>query len=381
MSRTLPLVALATLGCGAAPSSAREIELATGRTAIPGGLTLTHVETGDPAGEPVLFLHGYTDTGRSFHATMRALSPLRPDLRLIALDQRGHGASSMPDSATCAPAPERCFHPANFADDVLAFMDRRGIRRAHLVGASMGSLVAQEVALSHPERVRRLVLIGSAAGTAGHPVITDFLLTGLVEGPWRAELLRSGVEFPAGSYHRVPTDADPEAVRWMLDNFVVEPLADPALLAAIVQETVRIPIGTWLGVPRALAGYDNAKRLASLSAPTLVIWGSQDNLFSAEDQERLRVALDGAVARCGAGYVWKQYGRRPLDPSGEPTDDLAHNPEWAAPDMVAADLAGFLKEDGMPTRDAPYGDRGVLRTAPGEAQLVVRGLPDSCRAP
>jgi pimeloyl-ACP methyl ester carboxylesterase len=178
----------------------------------------------------------------------------------------------------------------------------------------------------------------------------------------------------------VPTDADTGAVRWMLANFVVEPLADPSLLAVLVQETVRIPIGTWLGVPRALAGYDNTQRLASLTAPTLVIWGTQDNLFAAADQERLRTALDGAAAACGAGYVWKQYGRSPLDPSGQPTNDLAHNLQWAAPEMVAADLAGFLNADGMPTSDLPYGDRGVLSTAAGEAPLVVRRPPDTCGA-
>jgi pimeloyl-ACP methyl ester carboxylesterase len=380
MARALPLIVIAGLGCGAASPAVRQTALTSGSTAIPGGITLSHVEIGDPAGPLVLFLHGYTDTGRSFHGTMRALHQLRPDLRLIALDQRGHGASSMPDSARCAPAPERCFHPASFAGDVLAFMDRRGIQRAHLVGASMGSLVAQEVALSHPERVQRLVLIGTAAGTAGNSAVEDFMLAGLTEGPWREELVRKGVEFPAGAYHRVPTDADTGAVRWMLANFVVEPLADPALLAVLVQETVRIPIGTWLGVPRALSTYDNAERLAALTAPTLVIWGTQDNVFPAADQERLRTALDRAAAACGAGYVWKQYGRSPLEPSGQPTNDLAHNLQWAAPGAVAADIAGFLR-NGLPTSDLPYGAQGALRTAPGEAQLVVRRLPDSCGAP
>jgi pimeloyl-ACP methyl ester carboxylesterase len=378
MFRILPLAVIASLGCGAASPSAREIALTSGSTAISGGITLGHVEIGDPAGEPVLFLHGYTDTRRSFLATMRALHTLRPDLRLIALDQRGHGASSMPDSASCAPAPEQCFHPANFAADVIAFMDRLEIRRVHLVGASMGSLVAQEVALSQPSRVDRLVLIGSAAGTAGHPAVKDFLLAGLTEGPWREQLERRGIEFPAGAYHRVPTDADTGAVRWMLANFVVEPLADSTLLGVLVRETVRVPMGTWLGVPRALVRYDNAERLASLTAPTLVIWGSQDNIFPTADQERLRLALDRAAAACGAGYVWKPYGRSPLDPSGQPTNDLAHNLQWAAPEAVAADIAGFLKDGGMPTSDLTYGERGALRTAPGEAQLVVRRLPDSC---
>jgi pimeloyl-ACP methyl ester carboxylesterase len=288
----------------------------------------------------------------------------------------------MPDSATCAPAPERCFRPSDFAADLLAFMERKGIPRAHLVGHSMGSLVAQELALTHPNRVGRLVLIGSSATTAGHPVVMEFFLAGLIEGPWRDALVRQGRSFPGEAYRSLPTDADTAALSWMLANFVVEPLADSGLLALIAPETVRTPIGTWLGVARALSAYDNAERLASLEAPTLVLWGSQDNLFTEADQIRLREVLDRAVASCRMGYVWKQYGVKPLPESGQPTDDVSHNLQWAVPEAVAADLAAFLKENGMPTDDLPYGTGqgpAAVRNAPGKARVISR-MPANCRA-
>ena len=381
MRHLLPLVAIVCAACLEAPPPTLEDRFRRSTIEAAPGLDLAVVETGDSAGEAVIFLHGYTDTGRSFHGTMHALRRLRPDLRLIALDQRGHGASSMPDSATCAPAPERCFRPADFAADVLALMEQKRIPRAHLVGHSMGSLVAQELALTHPDRVRRLVLIGSSAGTAGHPAVEEFFLAGLIEGPWRDALVRQGRSFPGESYRSLPSDADSAALSWLLANFVVEPLADSGLLATIADETVRIPIGTWLGVARALSTYDNTERLGSLAVPTLVIWGSQDNLFTEADQIRLREALDRAVERCRMGYVWKQYGVKPLPESGQPADDVAHNVQWGVPDAVAADLAAYLREDGMPTEDLPYGTGqgpAAVRTAPGKARLLAR-MPAECR--
>lgn len=104
----------------------RSLELST-------GIAMSYVEAGDPEGEVVILLHGITDTSRSFSLMTRYLTELRPDLHVFALDQRGHGDSSLPSPADCRGAPERCFRPADFAADVLAFMDQKGIRRAHLV--------------------------------------------------------------------------------------------------------------------------------------------------------------------------------------------------------------------------------------------------------
>ena len=110
------------------PLSKQRIELTT-------GIDMAYAETGPPAGEPGIFLRGFTDTSRSFWPTIQHLAGLRPDLRLIALDQRGHGDSSMPDPAACRAAPERCFRMVDFASDVIAFMDEKGIEQ--LLGPSI----------------------------------------------------------------------------------------------------------------------------------------------------------------------------------------------------------------------------------------------------
>jgi pimeloyl-ACP methyl ester carboxylesterase len=344
------------------------------------GISMAYVEVGDPSGEPTIFLHGFTDTSRSFWPTIGHLAGLRPDLRIFALDQRGHGDSSMPDPEACQAAPERCFRPADFAADVLAFMDAKGIDRAHIVGHSLGSLIAQELALETPERVRRMVLIATSARTADQPAVGEFLLAGLIEGPWRDALLGRGIPFPDGAYELTPLDADPDIETWMIENWVVEVTADPAFLASILPETVRTPLGTWVGVARALTSVDNTERLKTLSVPVLVIWPTQDVTFLASDQRELRAALDTAARACKTRYFFKEYGRKPLPETGLQEDDLGHNVQWGAPEMVARDLVAYLRDGGEPTPDLPHPDPDDVRrivTAPGEARIHV-GVGDGC---
>ncbi|HVS64970.1 MAG TPA: alpha/beta hydrolase [Thermoanaerobaculia bacterium] len=327
------------------------------RVVLPNGMELASIELGDPQGEPVLFLHGYTDTVRSFDGTMRALAARRPDLRLIAYDLRGHGASALPDPARCAPAPEQCFTLAELAADAVGFLDRLGIERAHVVGHSLRSMVAQELAITAPQRVDRVVLIATAVRTAGHPTL-DFMLE-LVEVEWRKLAEERGLAFPNELYAETPLDLHPEMERWMHDNWVdwvVEPAADPGLIAAIIPETMRIPLGTWIGVPRALRSFDNRERLGAISAPVLVLFATQDRLFTEADQVELRTALDRAELPCESSWTWKEYGRLPLPTDGSPGFDLAHNFNWAIPDAIAQDLAGFLRPGGAPTRDRVFAD-------------------------
>lgn len=353
------------------------------RVKLATGITMAYAETGAPEGEPVIFLHGYTDTSRSFWSTIQHLAGLRPDLRLIAPDQRGHGDSSMPPPEACSPAPELCFHPAEFASDVIAFMEAKGIERAHLVGHSMGSLVAQEVALEHPERVGRLVLIATAARTRDHAAIGEFLLVRLIEGSWKQALVANGYSFPDDVYTLTSFDADPEAERWLAENWVVEVTADPEFLASVLGETSRIPLGTWIGVARALNTFDNTERLSGLGVPTLILWPTQDVTFVAEDQVELKAALDPAVEACRMVYFHKEYGRQPLPPSGLQEDDLGHNMQWGASEAVARDLAAYLREGGEPTRDLYHADPDDIRTivtAPGEAEVHV-GARKGCPAP
>ncbi len=100
------------------------------------GVTLPYVEHGDPTGTPVLLLHGYTDSWRSWQLV---LSYLPDSIHAFALTQRGHGDADRPESG---------YRPQDFAADVAAFMETLGIGDAVIAGASMGSIVAATETLS-----------------------------------------------------------------------------------------------------------------------------------------------------------------------------------------------------------------------------------------
>lgn len=321
--------------------------------ALPTGVTLSYIELGGGTGDAVIFLHGYTDTARSFYATAEALAAKHPR-RLFLLDQRGHGDSSMPPAGACAAAPEACFEPADLADDVLAFMDLKGIERATIVGHSMGSFVAQELALEHPERVDSVVLIGTGGKLAGNVVLQEYILDEPVEGSWKAGFIDQGYDFPGDVYARTPAEGSPDALTWIETHWVAEPAADPDLLAAIVPETAATRMGTWIGAARALLAVDNRARLEGLTVPALVLWATQDAVFSADDQDELLARLDLAAASCDSRYVYKQYGKRPLPAEGDP-DDIGHNTQWGLPGPIAGDIDAWLKT-GEPTDHLYYAD-------------------------
>ncbi len=262
MKRALAMLVLAAgIGCGGSeppppaptPTPDPNVLPPTKTASLSTGIEMAYFEMGSSDGEVLLFLHGLTDSKRSFYPTMRHLTKLRPDLRLVAVDQRGHGDSSMPDPESCRSAPEKCFGYAFYAADAIAFMDQLGVDKVTLVGHSMGSMASQEIALTHPDRVERIVLVATSPGRGGRPEEGPSLFGGLIEEVWRGAVEAQGKTFPDDAYEMRPPDIDPGARQWMADNWVTEPLAEPALLAAIVPETTAVRLGTWIGATRGLA--------------------------------------------------------------------------------------------------------------------------------
>jgi non-heme chloroperoxidase len=361
---------------GSSSFSKKSISLST-------GITMKYVEVGPWWGEPVILLHGLTDTSRSFFPTLQALLAANTHLHVFALDQRGHGATSMPSTTSCRNAPESCFEMSDLAADVISFMNKKGLTRAHIVGHSMGSFVAQELALTSPSRVESLMLIGSLVKATDHPAV-HFFLTPVIEEMWRGMLEAQNAAFvwPRDAYLLTPRNADPDADTWMAQNWVIDPTADPAFINSIIPETSTTKLGTWIGVVRNFANsFDTSVRLRQLTRPTLVLWATQDNFMVEDpDQVRLRASLDAAVNACRTSYYYKFYGMQPLPPSGFQESDLGHNTPWGAGEAVAADITAWI-EDGEPTNDLPYADPNNVQNlliAPGAAQIIERHPPSSC---
>lgn len=117
---------------------------------MPNPLPLTYLEAGEAnGGTPLLVLHGLFGSARNWQTLARRFAETR---RVYALDLRNHGG---------APWADGMSYP-QMADDVLRFLDDRGFARANVVGHSMGGKTAMTLALRHPDRVARLVVVDIA---------------------------------------------------------------------------------------------------------------------------------------------------------------------------------------------------------------------------
>ena len=371
-------IAVATLGVAAGPpvasadggqSPCPDISGPKCTIQLSTGITMRYLEVGPKDGPVVFLLHGYTDTSRSMSLVMRELHQLSPELDIIDPDQRGDGASSMPAGATCPASPADCFRPIDFALDIIAFMDARHIDRASIVGHSMGSLVAQELGLSYPDRIDRLVLIST--GTSGQKPLLQSVLDDVIEGQWQSAFVQAGYNWPDGVYNLSPAVAAPGFDDFLAGDWDADAVAPQSFLDQIIPETRATALGNWIGVLQNLAVADNTQRLRHLKVPTLVLWAVQDFLFSRDDEQVVIDALT-AAAQHGGSFWWKQYGVLPAPASGEQTD-LSHNLVWEAPNGVANDISNYL-EHGRPTKTLYHTnyptDVQQIVAEPGRATLI-----------
>ena len=154
-------------------------------------IELFYTKTG--SGPPLLLLHGNGEDGTYF---VHQVEEFSRDFTVYAIDTRGHGQS---------PRGGAPFTISQFADDVLAFMDRQGLPRADILGFSDGGNIALIFALRHPDRVRRLILNGANLDPKGVkplvqlPIVLGYHFASLSKSPKakaRAELLGLMVNEP-----------------------------------------------------------------------------------------------------------------------------------------------------------------------------------------
>lgn len=137
-------------------------------------LELAYFDDGDPAGDPVLLIHGFASSANVnwvYPGWLRTLGDA--GYRVIAIDNRGHGASDKPHD------PE-AYHPSAMAGDAAALLNHLGLPDAHVMGYSMGARISAFLAVEHPDRVRSLVFgglgIGMCDGVGDWDPIADALL-------------------------------------------------------------------------------------------------------------------------------------------------------------------------------------------------------------
>lgn len=138
------------------------------------GLKIAYFDEGDPSGAPILLIHGFASSANVnwvYPGWLKTLGDA--GYRVVALDNRGHGASDKPRD------PE-LYHPPAMAADAAALLDHLRIQEAHVMGYSMGARISAFLTLANPHRVRSLILgglgIGMVTGVGEWDPIADALV-------------------------------------------------------------------------------------------------------------------------------------------------------------------------------------------------------------
>lgn len=258
------------------------------RVRIEDGLDLDCIERGEPRGTPMVLLHGYSDSCRSFEPL---LARLPMSIRAIAVSQRGHGNSARPASG---------YRIGDFAADLAALLDRLDIPRAIVLGHSMGSLVAERFTLDHADRVIGLILIGAFRTMKGNAAVAEF---------WREAIADCA------------DPIDPGLVRAFQESTLATPVS-PNFLETVIAESLKVPAHVWREALRGQMEADFSAELRRIAAPTLILWGDQDGFSGRHEQVALEVSIRTARSTIFAG--------------------IGHAPHWEAPDRVATEIAGFV---------------------------------------
>lgn len=228
-------------------ATASTVEPDTGRVRVPGS-TLFYESAG--SGSPVILLHGGNLDRRMWDAEFAALQRTH---RVVRYDARGYGRSGPADTAFSAH------------DDLRVLMDALRLEKASLIGLSLGGRIAMDFALSHPERIDRLVLVapGVSGGTWAEDADTAWL-TRAREAATRHDTI--GV-----------------ARAWLGSAYIRTALRDSAT-ARRVRQWVEDQTPFWGGIMRhqdleVEATPPAAGRLAELTAPILLVVGTADTPF------------------------------------------------------------------------------------------------------
>ena len=252
------------------------------------GVKLEYRVTGPKDAPVVLMIHGVTDSGHSWTSVMPYLES---SYRVYAPTLRGHGDSDKPAGG---------YQIAGFAEDMIAFMDKLGIERASVVGHSLGSLVAHQLASVYPQRVDALALIGSAPTLVDNPVVTYL---------WEEIIGTDEFQDPI----------DPEFIlEWQTGPNPV----DEEFFEIVLSETAKVPARVWKAAFRGMLTDDHRAFLDDIDTPTQIIWGDADPLMTYDDQTALQQAISGSTLLIYPG--------------------AGHNTHWEQPAEVAADLLNFL---------------------------------------
>ncbi len=230
----------------------------------PGDVVLYYEIHGE--GTPLLLIAGLGSDCLSWGGVVAKLAA---HFKVIVFDNRGVGRSE---------APEKSYAVGEMTSDAIRLLDHLKIKKAHILGHSMGGFIAQEMAIHHPERVERLVLASTAA-VSSERNNTLFL------------------EF----YKELRTGADPETwiLKWVRWLFSPERLSCKTFIDAFVKNRLKDPFPQQArglkGQIDAIALFDSREKLGRVKAETLVLHGREDILILPGEAEALAKGISGSA--------------------------------------------------------------------------------------
>jgi pimeloyl-ACP methyl ester carboxylesterase len=244
------------------------------RATVNGGIELEYDTAGSPDDPAVVCISGLGAQLITFHEDFvgalveRGYFVIRHDNRDVGLSSKIEDGSS--------------YALADMADDTAGLLDHLGLDGAHVVGVSMGGMIAQTLAIRHPDRVRTLTSIMSTTGQPGVGGATEEAMARLTvrPGTTRDERVASSIETSRVIWGDTPQfPFDEELARWRAETSV---------------DRAYYPEGTGRQMLAIRASGDRTEHLRKLSVPTLVIHGTNDPLVQPSGGEATAAAVPGA---------------------------------------------------------------------------------------
>ena len=273
--------------------------MATTRIADNDGVRIAYESRPVPDGPWTVLVHGLGYPRQGWGPLVDALAG---KLSLVLIDNRGIGGSDVPEGP---------YDAQMMAGDVAAVLDDLGLETAHVVGTSLGGMIAQELAITRPERVDRLVLLAATPGGDAAVPIPETTQALLAEAPQLEPL---------------------EALQRLVAN-AFGPDADPALVEQIVRmrtDTAQSMDG-WQAQAAAGTTYDGGGRESAITAPTLLVHGTHDVVVDPANSSLLDERIPDSrliwIEHGGHLVFWEQperIARLIIDHlTGDDTDDAA----------------------------------------------------------
>ena len=243
-----------------------------------------HYERGG-SGEPLLLIQGMSGTHVAWGAPFKGA--LEESFDVIAFDNRGIGLSGPVDGP---------FTIAEMAEDTAALLGELGLESAHVVGISMGGMIAQELALTEPHLLRSLTLGCTYCGGPGSQLMPEENLQKLVAGMSsgdREQAIRAGYEVNLSPAFRA-------------DESTWEAFHEMATSVPAAKATIELQA-------QAIFGHDTSGRLGQIEVPTLIIHGTDDGVLPFPNGELIASLMPTArfevLEDVGHMFWWEQPQR------------------------------------------------------------------------